>query len=859
MNRLSILLLCGLAIFGCSDPDQQPKEKAERLSSQAGRAIEKQNYEEAERLLAECVDIYAEANNDAKLAENYATLSSVQTSAGKIGPALETLAALRELYKSAADRNAELHTMFEMSKLNFRLGNTGESVRLLHEAYTNSTLFRLEELHAVSGLEAGKLQVLLGNYEKSLPYLNTAQRYFKSAADIPRLVETNTALITSLAAVGKTDAAYTLFQEVEAAFAGNNPALDRPKFYRTVGDAFFRTGDDAFARANYLQTISILKQNNTANTSKESIIALLKLGELYFSNFSFPEAQQYFVASYNLSKNQTDDYLQAYLLTRISDCLLKVSVYRNAKDGLIRAAQLYEQAHTLFARNGFGLGEAVATHRLGMLKELSGDESAAMTFYKRAFEKYLDHTAAPVHYMLPVAPEQLLTEPSKQYAPNDWFSERLVGLLLKFKRYQEALTYYEMMRSVTLQHQLSGLTLSFRDPEKRTRYASFTAGIEETNRLQLELFHLTSANRNYGAKLQQRLKYIRSKVESDAITLIREYPVFSYIGFSQQSLRQMIDTKIPSNTMVLDYCTLNNDVWAFVIRAGEPVTAVKLSSYGTTVQSMMDRFIAGLSAQSVQRSATAELSVDLYSLLLKPFESYSAQRLAIIAPAGYSRFPFHILSDGVKQSMDTRTIVYLPHLSMVNSTAQIPRFINNVVAFGYTPDFRWGLEYELRDIRSFFRNTQVNVNQAATLPRLEGALGEILHLSSQFRRDDNGRYEFTLSDGTASKSGATVPAEKFTALHPFHIVYVSDVQSSQNNISDIHSLFWLLNGAASVVTNQYPITPAVSKAFGEQFYSTLSMETNPSLAYRKAELQLGKRKDLREGFGGASYFYYGIR
>jgi tetratricopeptide (TPR) repeat protein len=859
MSRILIIVAVVLLLSSCGDPDQQPKEKAERLSIQAGAAMEKENYEEAERLLIECLDIHAEANNDAKLAENYATLSSVQTAAGKIGPALETLGALRELYKSAADRNAELHTMFEMAKLHFRLGSTTESTRLLHEAFTNSTLFRLENLHAMAGLEAGKLQLLLKHYEQSLPYLNAAQKYFKQQGDIPRVVETHTALITALTAVGKTDAAYMLFQEVEALFAKDPPVLDRPKFYRSVGDAFFRSGDEAFARANYLQAISILNQNNTASSSGESVQSLLELGELYFYHFSFPEAQQYFVAAYNLSKNRSEDYLQAYLLTRISDCLVKVSVYRNAKDGLIRASQLYEQAHTLFARKGFGLGEAITTHRMGLVKELSGDESAAITFYKRAFEKYLDHTMTPVHYMLPVTVEQLMTEPSQHYAPNDWFSERLIGLLLKFKRYQEALTYHETMRSVTLQQMVNGLPFNFRDPEKRARYAGFITGMREKQRLQLELFHLTSANKNYAAKLQQRLKYIRTKVESDAITLMKEYPAFSYIGFSQQSLRQMIDSKIPSGTLVLDFCIVNSDVWAFVIRSGEPVNAVKLSSYGTTVRSMMERFTSGLSSPSVQRSTMSELSSDLFALLLKPFESLPAQKIVVIPPAGFAKFPFHILSNGIAPPMDSRLVVYLPHLAFINSTAQTPRFINNVVAFGFTPDFRWGLEFELRDIRSFFRNTQVVVNQSATVPKLENALGEILQVSSQYRKESNGELVFSLSDGSASKSGAAVTAEKFTALHPFQIVFLSDVQSAANGISELYPVLCLLNGSAAVVANQHPISSSISKVFGEQFYSSLSLELNPSLAYRRAITHVSKKKELREGFAGASYFYYGIR
>lgn len=849
-------LLLSLAGPGCSDPEQQPKERAERLFTEAAEAIGRQNNEEAERLLTECVDLHAEAGNDAKLAEVYATLSSVQSAAGKITPALESLGALRELYRSAADRTAELHVMFEMSKLHFRIGNTGEAVRLLDEAFTNSVLFRLDRLHALAGVEAGTLQVTLGRYQQAIPYLTAARKYFLANTDLPRLIETNTELIIAYAAIGATDAAASLFQQSEAAFAGGHPSLDRPRFYRRTGDAFFRTGDAAFARANYLQAISILNQNNAAGTSRESILALLKLGELYGSNFAFPEAQQYYVAAYNLAKSAGDDYLQAFLLTRISDCLFKVSIYKRSRDGMIRAAQLYEQASTLFARMGFGLGEAVTTHRLGLLKELSGDESAAITFYKRAFEKYLDHTMGPVHYTLSVPVELLFTEPSRQFAPTEWFSERLIGLLLKYKRMQEALTYHETTRSITLQQQLSGIELNFRDPEKRARYGAFIGGLQEKSRLQLELFHVQNSNRSYTSKLQQRLKYVRSKVESDAITLIREYPVFSFVGFSPQSLRQMIDTKIPSGTAVIDYCITSTDVWAFIIRPGEAVNAVRLSSFGSTVRSMMEEYTALLAAPMVQRAAAAELSGDLFDVLMKPFAAMDARRIVIIPPPGTARFPFHSLNGAAPER---RPVTYMPHLSMINSAAQPPRFINSVVSFGFTPDFRWGLEFELRDTRSFFRNTQVVVNQSATAVRLGQSLGEILQLSAQFRTDGNGGPEFVLSDGTTVRSGVAVPAAVFAAIHPFQIIVLSDVQSSTNGLTDIYPLLSLLNGSAAVMVNHFPITPAVSKSFGEQFFSALSVDLDPAAAYLKAVGQLERRKDWREGYSSASYFYYGIR
>ncbi len=246
-------------------------------------------------------------------------------------------------------------------------------------------------------------------------------------------------------------------------------------------------------------------------------------------------------------------------------------------------------------------------------------------------------------------------------------------------------------------------------------------------------------------------------------------------------------------------------------------------------------------------------------ILVQPVESYGKQRFIFIPPVQFPEFPFHVLTEHGKPFYEMISVSYLPHISLVRSKTQVPKFITNVVAFGFTSDSRWGLEFELRDTRSFFRNTHVSVNQAATLQKLRSSMGEIIQVSSQYKRNIEGDFSFTLSDGSASKGGIELPVSTFTMLHPFQIVYLSDVQSLTNNISDLHPLLWMLNGSVSVIATRFPITSNVSKAFSENFYATLSSEINPALAYRRALIQLGTKKEYSEGFYAASYFYYGVK
>lgn len=145
------------------------------------------------------------------------------------------------------------------------------------------------------------------------------------------------------------------------------------------------------------------------------------------------------------------------------------------------------------------------------------------------------------------------------------------------------------------------------------------------------------------------------------------------------------------------------------------------------------------------------------------------------------------------------------------------------------------------------------------MKKLETSVGEMVQISSLYTIDGNNDAWFTLSDGSTSKAGVNIPVSEYAGLHPFQIVYLSDVQATSNSIVPIHSLLWLLNGSTSVIATQFPITSNVSKTFGENLYSSLSSEVNPFLAYRRAAVYLGKKKDLSNGYGGSSYFYYGVK
>ena len=460
MKQLLLILSTLLILLGCGDnSNQQPKGKAERLTQQAEEAVNRQNYEEAERLLIESINIHTETNNEAKLAENYSTLSTTQVLSGKLSSALESLIALRGFYRHAADRNAELQTMLQIGNIYFQLGKKREALSILNETFNSSQLYQLEQLRANAAVNIASVHTATNHHETALVYLASTVAFYQTQNDIPHLLETECSRINSLISIGKIAEAFEVYRKSETLLQSNPTAMNEPHFFLQCGEAFAKAGEFFFAKTNFEYGLSLISKQTKYQNSTHTKHLQIGLGELYFRNFAFAEAQNHFTKAYESAKSEPDGQngiVLGYLLVRIADCISKRTAVQNEhlNDGIIRATQLYEQAQTLFARAGLGLGEAIALHRLGMIRQLSKDDNAAITFYKRAFEKFSHNTVLPAFYSLPVNIQQLCSSISQPNSIEFWFSDNLISLLLKYKKFPEALSFYETVRNMKLQSEL---------------------------------------------------------------------------------------------------------------------------------------------------------------------------------------------------------------------------------------------------------------------------------------------------------------------------------------------------------------------------------------------------------------------
>jgi hypothetical protein len=278
---------------------------------------------------------------------------------------------------------------------------------------------------------------------------------------------------------------------------------------------------------------------------------------------------------------------------------------------------------------------------------------------------------------------------------------------------------------------------------------------------------------------------------------------------------------------------------------------------------MLDEHINRIGTGYFQTTDIERLSQELYNYFLRPVERLFVQRVVIVPPREMEGIPFHSFTrstnEGIKPMVEIADVSYLPYLAAAKSLQSPPRFTNTVIAVGNPRGNDWPLDFELRDIRSFFREATVYVSQNANEKQLFESFGDVLQLSTDFITDTvfPGRSTFVLSSGSITDPDADIPVADFLRLHPYPVVYLSDQQSSASGLKPVHAAMLMMNGTSSILLTMKPSEAKANKFFSEKFYSALAKGNNVNDAYRSAVVAMAKSPNFSAAYQWSQFFKYG--
>ena len=887
---ISFLLSAVLLLLGGCDIGQDNKDPAVKSQELRTKAVEYMNghdYLHAEQLLSETLPLDQKLQHWDRLAEDQSTAAKVEASLGFFSSAIENNTEAWKYYRQVGDHAAEVRSMNAVGNLFIGLGDFEKGINILNDALDVSKLSSNNEPDPETSMNLGNAFFWSGQYENALDRFASALAIFNKRRYSPAIVRALSRVGSTYAKLGRREEALGAYATVENIVSSVPNVIVKGGFNYDRGRTFETLGEWSAAAQSFhdgvdiLESLSRLEKNEQTNDLL--ILLYTGLGKVYAHNFAYQLAKQSFIEGYSLAKDAGKKIAIGYLLIAIADCERKIGAVSPDQQASIAAGTYYEQAMTLFSRTGNVSGEAYANYKLGAMKEEGGNTDGALTFYKRAFELCSNQAGEFNNWgedeeFFGIR-EGAIAEGIPFTQETFWY-EPLVVALARQGRAEEALEIYEQGKAKYLSAKLRSFPYEFRDKNAGQAVESMQQQMRSAGVKEAELAFQKGLNANQRdavrlAALTGEVTSANNALFSAASALSQKYPQLEILVHTPTFQETELRSALPYGTVVLDYLIADDRIVIFVISFDGmgrqmPVNVVEVPAYKDIVLEkirqynfMLNEHIHSIGTGHFQTTDIERLSAELYNYFLRPVERLFVQRVVIIPPREMEGIPFHAFTrstnEGVKPLVEIADVSYLPYLAAVKSLQSPLRFTNTVIAVGNPRGNNWPLDFELRDIRSFFREATVYVSQNANEKQLFESFGDVLQLSTDFATDTlfPGQSTFVLSSGSITNPDANIPIADFLRLHPYPVVYLSGQQSDASSLTPIHAALLMMNGSSNIILTMRPSESKANKFFSEKFYSALAKGSNVNDAYRSAVVAMAKSPTFNAPYQWSQFFKFG--
>jgi tetratricopeptide (TPR) repeat protein len=881
----AVLLLLGGCDIGQDNED--PAVKSQELRTKAVECINGHDYLHAEQLLSETLPLDQKLQHWDRLAEDQSTAAKVEASLGFFSSAIENNTEAWKYYRQVGDHAAEVRSMNAVGNLFIGLGDFEKGINILNDALDVGKLSSNNEPDPETSMNLGDAFFWSGQYENALDRFASALAIFNKRRYSPAIVRALSRVGSTYAKLGRKEEALGAYATIENIVSSVPNVIVKGEFNYNRGRTFESLGEWSAAAQSFhdgvdiLESLSRLEKNEQTNDLL--ILLYTGLGKVYAHNFAYQLAKQSFIEGYSLAKDAGKKIAIGYLLIAIADCERKIGAVSPDQQASIAAGTYYEQAMTLFSRTGNVSGEAYANYKLGAMKEEGGNTDGALTFYKRAFElrssqagefnnwgedeEFFGIRDGAIAEGIPFTQETFWYEP-------------LVVALARQVRAEEALEIYEQGKAKYLSAKLRSFPYEFRDKNAGQAVESIQQQMRSAGVKEAELAFQKGLNANQ--RDAERLAALTGEVTSAnnasfsaASALSQKYPQLEILLHTPTFQETELRSALSYGTVVLDYLIADDRIVIFVISFDGmgrqmPVNVVEVPAYKDIVLEkirqydfMLNEHIHSIGTGYFQTTDIERLSAELYNYFLRPVERLFVQRVVIVPPREMEGIPFHAFTrstnEGVKPMVEIADVSYLPYLAAVKSLQSPLRFTNTVIAVGNPRGNNWPLDFELRDIRSFFREATVYVSQNANEKQLFESFGDVLQLSTDFATDTlfPGQSTFVLASGSITNPDANIPIADFLRLHPYPVVYLSGQQSDASSLTPIHAALLMMNGSSNIILTMRPSESKANKFFSEKFYSALAKGSNVNDAYRSAVVAMAKSPTFNAPYQWSQFFKFG--
>lgn len=874
MKKIVLVLpIIALFLHSCGR-SEDALHQAEDLLAKAKDFYENESYESAETNIQQALPLLKHHHDQTKTAEAQAYLGKIKLAFGEFGAAIENVKGAIEISRSASDFRGEAKYLMLLGDIYASMGEDEKAIQQYRSSMSFSSAF--DDRKSVADLRLKLANVLerLEQYEEASENCVQAMSYFKSTGDKRNAGAASMRLGKMSYLQQRYDEAHNYLNQAQSLIDPSDTPLLEAQVRLHLGLLYRMQGDWNNALRHFRDGTNRLRANRSGK--EYETVLLFYLGKIYQDSGKWEEAKKFYGDALTIARKTGDRLAETYIGLFLLE-IEEQSLGRNIRTpDLARLASSFKQIADRFTalehKTGATLAQFEAAHlyrRLGKLDETLNKLDQGIETLESSYGEYVDfdlHQPYAIEWNI-----QRRIEDGYQLAAKT---------SLELNRVVQAFQYLERYRSNNFFKILKNAGIEIRYQPLRQNVYNAWEKIDIIRHLQLELSGMLN-NRN-GIRRQSHVDSLNSRIEEEkqhlslqAVKIVEGYPNYQYFVRTKGVGLSEAQALIPRGTVVLQFLPLENELTILAVsKTNHTVRSVAINR--DQLQSMVREYLSLLRDPNVYAGAAGEaslrpmtrfalLSTQLYDTFLRPVEAIFEKNLIIIPPSQLENFPFHVLekqeaNGTVRYLIELAGVDYLPGISLLKFRTSTAAKIHNVVGLGNPTGKNWSIDYELRDIRSFIKDTRILIGIEATWNNLINSKGDVLQLSTDFmnmnRVSPLGTVSFVNPDN--SEDVVEIPFASLTTFPPFSVTVLSNQFGSGFGLYPVHGLVLRLNGTSDIFYNGWYSDRKTAKFFSEFFYTHLANGLAPGDAYRQALLNLIRTRDVNHPYQWGQFFHVGV-
>jgi len=860
-------------VLGCdlgNPPQTDPTEMYEKSVALIGE----QSFKQAKPILEDAIRSFRDLKKDDQLIEALTFLVQTDLNLGEFRAAFAASEQAAALMRKEGDVHGEIQLDLLEGDLYTAMHMNDRAIACYRTASSSATAFDDKTARAESELK-------LASILKASSDVDEALNVYKSVLTISQANGDRYHLAAALGGIGSIyrmqqrneEAANSLTQAVASISQTSDPLLVA-RLQEELGLLHLTQNSINAAIRDFRDAINVLRR---AHSDKDvQTILLFRLGHLYEQNNDLLEAKHYYNEALKLARSQGDRIAENYLSIFLVRCEFNIlsPAQRIQNEGKLR--QSYEQIAKNFMECGHIAGEGFLYIQLGKEYENAANLLKARDYFLKAVtldqNALAEYSNEELHTPYQIA---LGIQPSHQ----DWYG-CLSALLIKSQRQEEALKIIEYARTKQFAGTFQNIGVSLRYSQVKLQTSNVQLQLQKARMLEAEYTARLASTKHSSDindlnALYAELESAKQTLRRESRQIIDEHSNYETLVLPSPVEARILQASIPHGTLAIEFLPTDDLLYIFAVAHSQLVVRTSAIRRDNLLQMMAEyrqllqdpNVYSGEAGEASMPSMTrfARLSTQMYDILLRPVDDLFERNLIIVANREMDGFPFHAIErqdskGNVKYVIELTSIDYVPSLASLRYRNASTARIQDIVAFGNPTGKNWSVDYELRDIRSFFKGAKVMVGLETSWDNLKSIKADVLQISTEFsqRNAEFPLGNFVLSDGLMVEQSTAIPFEKLSELEAIPVIILSNHNGQGIGLSAEQAFLLRLNGTPDVFFNAWSADRKAAKFFSEYFFTHLANGLAPGDAYRQALLNLIRTREVSHPRSWGQFFHFGV-